>query len=314
MITTDQVTIGAPRVAFLGVCERASQVTHGAAVFFAQNIIGLKKVVASFIFPYVIDGMQFVFSVYDPENFKPAQINFLSEDGSLVLGVRLAVTGITPLSARQTSQDTESKQGSTLVVPQAPGWATILYRVEGLNAIVQTPRRLTAMLSEEGRDICIGTLDFIGLAADPLSPDRTEAIRSDPHAIKSVRIGMVCRLCGAKCQAYAGLEKLPTLEAEGWAWYETLPEEFTCSCAHTKIDLTFIRRNLHALLGGRNPPSAELSVSRLYEKSTLQEVAREFGELLDDGVQEERIHQFIKANPILLSQFSPFRILHKPRS
>jgi len=45
-----------------------------------QHIIGLKHVIVSYIFPYIIDGTRSCFQSTIRRRFKPAQVNFLSED------------------------------------------------------------------------------------------------------------------------------------------------------------------------------------------------------------------------------------------
>lgn len=296
-----------PSVAFLGVCERGSEVATDSPLFAAMHIIGLKNVVASFLFPYILDGTRFVFSIYEPEHFESAQVNFVLEDGSVLFSLRLQHQGVTEVKA--TAPVPHGHR--SVIFLETPSWVTFLYPIDQQLAVVPKPCTLRAILVEDNREVCIGALSFVGVDAMPLTPDRVQAIRSDPLAMKIVRFGIACKECSKECRAYAALEKHARLESEGWKWYEELPEQFVCTCGKTTVDLQFVRRNLHGVLSAGTHRVGELTVSRLYEKDTLQEIVRAFGRLLDGEAREEAIHQFIKDNPILLNQCSPSRILHK---
>jgi hypothetical protein len=135
-------------------------------------------------------------------------------------------------------------------------------------------------------------------------------IRSDPDAAKAVRLKLNCFKCGGNVGAYAGLERKPELEDEGFVWYENLPAAYRCSCGNANFDLTSWQRNLHGLLGlPRLFP--DNSLVPMYEKGALRNIHTNFAALLQEAAGEQVYQKFIEDNPVLLHQFSPQKIFNK---
>jgi len=146
----------------------------------------------------------------------------------------------------------------------------------------------------------------------PLSTERIVAIKSDPSAMKAVRVKLSCAKCDGECRAYAGLERSEDLEKEGLIWYAELPEQFRCPCGATVVDLSSLRRNLYAPLGSLKPAAESVNFIPLYEVGSLENTRIEFVRLLGSHQREEILQKFIEDNPILLRQFPAERILIKP--
>ncbi len=145
-----------------------------------------------------------------------------------------------------------------------------------------------------------------------MTPDRVAAIRAKPHAAKRVHVQLSCRNCDESIHAYAGIEKDDALELEGWQWYESLPDEFTCSCGETSnIDLTYIRSNLHGLLGDTLRTGPRVSLTHMHDPDSLERIFNDFSGLLEEQPAEEELQQFIEDNPVLLHTFSPDRVFYK---
>jgi antiviral defense system Shedu protein SduA len=71
------------------------------------------------------------------------------------------------------------------------------------------------------------------------------------------------------------------------------------------VDLTIIRSNLHGYLGREDSNVHEVSFIPAYEREALQNIRKNFRDLLDNGAPEEVIQKFIEENPVLLHPFSP---------
>lgn len=121
-----------------------------------------------------------------------------------------------------------------------------------------------------------------------------------------------CNKCGDQITAYCALERISDEEDRGHIWYQDLPELFECRCGKTIVNLEILRKNMHVFLGQTPTPHGNISVTRMYEKSALEDIRGRFLNLLDTDPTEEKVQQFIEEYPILLHQFSPQRILYKP--
>ena len=99
----------------------------------------------------------------------------------------------------------------------------------------------------------------------------------------------------------------------GYTWYEDIDDIFNCECGETKMDLQYIRSNLHALLGKPINQNEDIDVVPLYQKSSLSNTRRRFSLLLSESPKEEVLQSFIKETPILLHHFAAVRIIPKPK-
>ena len=168
-------------------------------------------------------------------------------------------------------------------------------------------------LLTKGESFVIGQVHFAVIDPPPLTAERIAAIRSDPTAIKSVRMDIGCRKCPAKIKVYAGLERISNLEREGYLWYETIPDTFNCDCGSSTFDFRTIRRNLFAPLGRTGSKSDDqLSLMPLYEYNAVESIRQTFARLLSSNPREEVLQQFFEENPILLHQFPAEKLFFKP--
>ena len=165
----------------------------------------------------------------------------------------------------------------------------------------------------DGMEITVGEFDCYLAKVPPLTPERIAAIRSDPYAAKAVRLELGCRSCTTKLRAYAGIERVRKLEAEGDIWFGELPDRFECSCKSTRFDLDSIRSGLHVALGVTVGSVGSTNLIPLYNRDALLDICRKFSTVLDKNPKEEVIQDFIKENPLLLHQFPSTRILIKPK-
>jgi hypothetical protein len=296
----------APNIAFLGVCERATQVKQGQPILWKHSILGLKQVVLPHIFPLDLRGLQLAFAVYDPFSFEDARIRILAptEQELFHLDIHMQDDG-------EPSGYVPRGEIGMSVQSAYPVWAFFLFDLRDVDAVIMRPGQYKIMMCRETEEVSIGCLVFGYVPAPPLTEARIAAIRSSPYAVKRARISIRCDHCKDELHAYTGLERSTEEEADGWTWYRQLPDLFTCKCGRTTVDLTILRDNAHVLLGHIVRGEEEISFTRLYERGAIETIFSQFVSLLDLNPEEKLVQQFIEDNPILLQQFASERIYHK---
>lgn len=300
------MSCNAPDVAFLGVCERALYDATGQFQIWKYSVVGLRSTLGFSVFPTSLQGFQMVLAVYDPNGFEPARIRMLNPVGEELFYIDMKV-GLGGLHD-------EGGAGPYLVPAEFPVWTLIVYPMEEVSALIEGPGQYKVVLTRDDEDLPIGCLNVGYVEAPPLTQDRIAAIRSNPNAAKRIRFVIRCNECRDKIVGYVGLEQNEEREQEGATWYTELPPVFRCECGRNEIDLSYLRANLHALLGRTNTgeqdmiPPAHLSFVRLYEQNVLESIYSQFDELLSKEPHEVEILQFIRDNPILLHRFSATRI------
>jgi hypothetical protein len=298
----------APNIAFLGVCERATQLRLGQPALWKYSILGLKQTVLSHIFPIALREFQFAFAVYDPFAFEDARIRVLTPTNE----------EICHFDIRLEKDDREPDE----YVPRAeigmsahsayPVWAPFVPDLSDIDALITRPDQYKIAMCRGGEEVSIGCLVFGYAPAPPLTEERIAAIRSNPLAAKRARALIRCGKCNDELRVYTGLERDADMERDGWAWYKQLPDSYTCRCGKTRMELTILRDNMHALLGQAIASGEErVSFARLYETAALKGICGQFASLLDHDPEEKQIQRFIEDNPIVLQQFAPARIYHQ---
>ncbi len=297
-----------PQVAFLGVCDRLSKVRNVDPRFSSLNILGLRREVVGRIYPLVLDHLWPIFAVYDAASIREFEIICVSNSrGELFRwNVRFELHPADHIPADPTATE-------ELLVSSEGSWSLVSSTFPKPNVLF-SPGRLQFLLKGQEQNIPIGTLDFYYAHAPPLTEDRIAAIRSDPRAAKLANVRVGCGKCGEKILIYTGLEKSKTLQAEGYIWYTELPDRFVCKCetGRTDVDLRMLRESLHVVLGETGLSWEDISITRLYEKTTLGGIADRFRRLLERDAEEPEVQTFLEENPILFHRFSPWKIVKKP--
>jgi hypothetical protein len=299
-----------PSIIFLGFCERAAYVSEGNTNLLKWNILGLKNVLLSNIFPISLNGSIIGLAI-DQKNIRNEQKLKLTDDNNNELGIitlDFSNTKQGPLDI----EDELIRDTGPWVGLFTQGWTTIFVKLVGINVVIMKPGVYhISLITEEGSCI-IGEILFALIDPPPLTTERIAAIKSEPGAAKYIRIELGCNKCPSKFRAYTSLERSADNETKGWQWYESIPDNFECECGCTKIDLTIIRRNLHCFLGRNIRERAELNFIPLYEKSALEKIRRDFLRLINSNPIEELIQKYINENPILLHQFPSEKLFAKP--
>lgn len=202
---------------------------------------------------------------------------------------------------------------SDLVVPQwhEHGWSVFVVPLP-VGIVIGQAGTYRFVLVTEHQDI--GTLQVILVDPPILTEERVAAIRSDPNAIKGVRINLECQKCASNLMVYAGLERMQSLEDEGYRWHQDIPDDFRCECGSTKLDLRSMKKNLFAAIGQKMPLAVpdQSSFVPLYEHAAFEKVKSNFSKLLDKSPDEEVIQKFIEGNLVLLHLFPAVNIFFKP--
>ncbi len=299
----------APPIAFLGFVERSAQVQDGNPRLWKYNVLGLKHYFLSMIYPITIDQGGLALAIYDPQPSESFSLVWRSASGVEVGTISIAlpdkaVEGKPGIPLTPEIAPVLRKDGPLAMAPPG-GWMFGVFPTTGLNFTVNAPGIYHLYLRTDEGETQVGSLSFGLIQVEPLTEARVAAIRSDPSATKAVRLDLRCNHCNDRTRAYAGLERSAKQEEEGWVWYETLPDSFTCGCGKLSVDLSIIRSNLHGLLGERRTASHQLSFVPAYEREALHTIQTNFRVLLDQGAREEVLQTFIQENPVLLHQFSP---------
>lgn len=295
-----------PQAAFLGLAERAALVHDGETDALKWNVLGLKNHLLTYFFPISLSGCHLAIAMRMAAIHDGLQITFKADSGEAIGWVNIGLVpavGEVPL----TRSDSIVMQHS----PQA--WSVAFFLFPEGAPIVPKPGRYSAVLKENDKDEeIIGEFSCVLIDPPPLTPERVAAIKSNRDAVQAVRAVFGCPFCHSQRRVYAALEPMPALEAEGFTWYQDIPEQFTCECGKTQLDLRTVKRNFFALLGQPHTVSGQVSYMRLYEKTTLESLRVEFVGLINADPPEESIQKFIEKNPILLHQFPAERLLFKP--
>ena len=305
-------------VAFLGLCDRA-EVVHPWGIP-ELNILGLKSQLTLPIFPAPLVGSRMVVGIFNLVGLPPdIRLRLLAPDGSTVtdMGLTVAVSEVgTPPDLANVGSDTAPGafailDADTLSWADMPTWSVTALDLP-LSAFAPKPGRYIVALVRGDRLTPIGGFEcaWSGPAGE-LTADRIAGIRSNPFASQTVHMNFHCRACDFRLRTYASLSREPATEGPSNVWYRDLPDRVVCTCGVINQDVTLMRLNLHALLGGRR--AAVLNVGRLYQEHALDELSARFRRLLDATPPEEEIQRFLTENPVVLAPFSPVRLFPKAR-
>lgn len=295
-----------PQVLFLGIAERAAYVPDGATNLFKWNVLGLRNIVLSYLFPFSLPPWFLAVALPAGVFQGPIRLALVNEAGKELGFLDLATS-----PAVDSPPEDSVRPMNQLFLMAELGWTPIFLPLGTSGIIIDHPGNVQIRIgSADGETI--GQLTFVSIDPPPLTLERVAAIRSDPGATKAVRIEFGCKFCDEKQRAYAALEREPKYESEGLTWYSDLPDVFSCSCGRTELSFEIVRRNLHGLLGGPRATSGSLQFVPLYEQSALSTLRAKFLALLDGKHREEVLQVFLQENPVLLHIFPAARLFHKP--
>lgn len=296
-----------PQVAFLGFAERAISVREGETNLVKWNVLGLKNILLTNFFPFWLNGWNLALALRITAPPGVLVLKFKADSGEEIGGVNLGLAAATPQVPL-----TQPASPFLWYLPQAWLVAFLPLPAEP-NICIQKPGRyVAAVQTEDANEEIIGEFYCALVDPPPLTPEREAAIRSNPRATKAARMVLGCTLCPSKFRVYAALERMASLEAEGFTWYRDIAEHFICECGKTQLDLSTVKQNFFAVLGQPIGVSGQVDYKPFYERSALENLRVEFVNLLNTDPPEESLQQFIEQNPILLHQFPAEKLFFKP--
>ena len=307
MAKSVSTTSESSKVAFLGFCERAHYIRDGKTNYFKWNVLGLRNIILSHIFPFMFNGWTVGIAFLSSQAGKEMKFRLVGDDGKEVGTLTLSYE-----VATSESDETDPQRAAPLLLIPEYGWSITFLQLAKTGWVITKPGIYYLEQLFDDSTIRIGTVQFVLVDPIPLSPERIAAIKAEPNAANAVKLELGCKHCPSKYRVYASLVRNQKLEEEGWNWYQNSPNRFDCECSKTMIDLQYIQRNLHGLLGHRRRDSDQISFMPMYEKSSLESIRTTFSQLVSRKPREESLQQFIYENPILLHQFPAERIIPKP--
>lgn len=205
-------------VVFLGVCERANYVQN----LHTWNIIGLKSIISSYIFPFSFDGLFLGFAFQIGAFSERLNLRLVDEFGNQIIGLNLGVESLSMNSGEVVDEPSTMHFGSSRLVFQ-DGWNTEFLAIRDSGCLITSPGTFYFEVLRGDSYVRAGVLHFVLIPPPSLSPDRVVAIKSNPNAVKAVRLEFGCKQCTSKSRGYASLERNYQMESQGWTWYKELP-------------------------------------------------------------------------------------------
>jgi hypothetical protein len=294
-------------VVFLGVGERVAYVRDGNTNLFKWNVLGLKSIVLSNIFPFGFQNFYIGIAIYSPQLADDLNFRLLDSNDE-----QLAFFSLKTVAASLGEDDVLDRKKSPIIRAPEQSWTTVFVNMDA-QVLIKKPDICKIVFDTKDGPVIIGQLIFALIDPPPLTQERIAAIKSIPDAARHVRMEFVCKFCHSKCRVYASIEKSEKLEIDGWMWYENIPEKFLCECKKTDMDLSIIRRNFHGLLGQKlRSKNDAVDFSPMYEHTVLTTIRSDFFKLLKTAKKEEELQKFIEDNPIILHQFPAENLFVKP--
>jgi hypothetical protein len=294
-------------IIFLGVAERAALAHDGFTNLFKWNVLGLKNNIISYVYPLSLSNFCFGVAINVESEGKIHKLSLVDNSNSEIGSFNLSAQSEPPPEFEKVV----NKENPILLKPNK-GWVTIFLTINDSKLLISKPGLIQICCETQNGKKIIGELQFFLTDPSPLTRERIAAIRSDPTAMKAVRLELKCNFCESKFRTYAALEKNEKLEREGIIWYENIPDQFLCECGKTIFPLDLYRKNLHGFIGINQPSNENFNFLPLYERSSLETLKSTFAHLIQSKPKEERLQEFLNENPILLHQFTSSKLFSKP--
>jgi hypothetical protein len=298
-----------PQIALLGICHRARYEQGDPPILSQMDILGLRKVVLPYIYPFDASAHYLALAVYGIKLSKPGAVVLRDRNGNQIFRVDISTSPIVEIVDSKDKKADTPEPGILVAVSGEASWTMFLVPLNGV--VLNDPQTLEAFLIDDEGEISIGVLAFGLAGAPPLTPDRIAAIKSDPQAIKALHLNLGCRYCDSKLKVFAALER-PKDSEKGLVWSQDVPEVFECGCGKTRFPLNILRTNMHALLGNRDVVPKNLSFSALYEHRAVDQISKELLQLVNAKPREEDVQLFSSNNPIVFHFLSPLQLYEKP--
>lgn len=293
----------APDIAFLGLCGKIEGVRREDEQDWTYHLLGLRSAFKLPVYPLSMQNYYFIFAIYNSQSLENSRIRIVNENGVEVLCLNL-------------SQDENTVKEilfpNSLASIHKTTWDICPIRINA-PFLIMSPGTFQVFLSRDNEEIPTGVLSFSLAEVPPLTPEYINWLSLNPDTAGITQLNYQCNECSDALKVYVGLDRSESLEKEGYIWYSELPTGFECKCGMLAFDLTYLRSNMHALLGHAVTADGNKSLTEQYHNSELDVKRIHFQLLLDlfSDTNEERVQQFLEDNQIFLSIFSPVKIFFK---
>lgn len=293
-------------VNLIGICEKYNEVPNGLVriqsgeLFDIQkkNLINLKEFHIVNILPFSGDSLYFVLifnkDIRESDSGNKRNISLQDSHGKVLGTIEFEITVYGDKNAKSSNK-------FHLQAVQIP-------------CLFSEPGEYKLLINKGKVQDLVGTFFVSYQSAIPLTQERIQAIKSDPLSMKYLRYTIGCDSCKEELSVLCGIEKDKNKKNPDSVWYEDLPDNFKCKCGKVDINLKYLKESAHALLGyrARDFSSNTETIESEYSKGTLENIAREFGALINNLESgEEEIQKFIEKNPIILSCLTPDLLKYK---
>ena len=300
--------LGSP---FFGFCERAETIREGHVLYWRENLLGVSKSRVFYVFPLNLQGMRLAIGIFQPKTGDSFKLLFRGTAGETPFEIVFQITGGVVSQSQPDSTIIDTPLTSGVI---EPGWIFLVNEINS-DVVVNSAGNYEVFLISENEETYLGAVTMAHLAIAPYTPEEIIALKSDPLATKFVKMNFTCNACHQGIKAYAGVDKAPSLESQGFRWNLDIKEDgFVCSCGKTKFSLIPIRTGLHGFLRRNLNPQVQTNVSdvRLYEKTALEQHCRDFLALIQANTAEEGLQNFLESHAIFLHLFLPKKVFFKP--
>lgn len=222
-----------PGLIFLGLCDRASYVRDGNTNLFNWNILGLRDIVLSYIYPISLDGWFIGFAFHSSKQELNDQIRFIDEFGKQVGTINLSRKVGSP-----GDDDAPLKTDGPLIRVIELGWTIVFLPLIKLGWLIPKPGTYYLEHITDDGVKKMGILQFIAIDPPQLTQERITSIKSEPNSMKAIRMDLHCRRCSSNFLVYASIDRDNKAEKQGWRWYKDVPQEFTCQMRQDKYRFT----------------------------------------------------------------------------
>jgi hypothetical protein len=89
-VQSQAMPLDAPRVALLGVCERAAFVRKGHHLLWCHNLIGLRDTLVNYFYPCGASGWHIVFAYYDPFTFPGGRLRLIDDTSKELFSINFS--------------------------------------------------------------------------------------------------------------------------------------------------------------------------------------------------------------------------------
>lgn len=296
-------------IIILGICDKAAYIYDVHPNFNKWNVLGLRSQFISPIFPFTLSNIYIAFSILANSTEKRYKIDVEDENGKFVGDLSIQYK----TQRQEENDDSMIEKGRYVSIhKRSDGWITQFIKFDA-NLMIYAPGEYRLVAYADGVIEDVHTISIIPVNIPDITEEQRVALKSSPNAMKKAIMEFGCQNCDYKYKVYTALERDIELENKGYIFNKEISTTIKCDCGSTILDLSYVKKNLHAFLLGIYGHDEKIDFIPTYERSTIEVIRNEFNRLIDTKPKEEKIQKFINDNPILLSSFCAKKIFIKPK-